>query len=222
MESLEFNNLTIEQAREGFNLCAGNADIHYEVAELIANKGHYPMANSHLILAMEEAVKAIFLYLKYNHKDVDIDVKKMFKKHQHKHEFARDNFDVFYKKGVEVLSQMNEAQKVSFSESVLSDLGEIEADSIRFTMQAFEARYKRRASLNLKASWTNIKKWFNKADLKKSRGFYVDFQSKHWQKPEEITKDDYRFSEFVCWTFVLLSRQFRMIAQQNNPANKSE
>ncbi len=213
MESFEFNNLTKEQAEEGFRLCSNNADVHYDMATLIAKEGHFSMANSHLILAMEEAVKALFLYLKYIHNNVDIDVKKMFKRHQHKHEFARDNYDVFHNKGLEVLGQVNEANKISFSEEALSQMDETEAENIRIFMEAFEARYKRIAKLNLQASLPNIRKWFNKADQYKSRGFYVDFQNNQWKKPDEIKQEDYRFSEFVCWTLVLLSRQFKMIEE---------
>ena len=213
MESFEFNNLTKKQAEEGFCLCSDNADIHYSMAALIAKEGHYPMANSHLILAMEEAVKAIFLYLKYIKNEVNIDVKKMFKKHQHKHEFARDNYDVFHNNVIEVLAQIIEAHKISFSEETFSLMDEIEVENIRVNMQALESRYKRIASLNLKESLPNIHKWFNKADLRKSRGFYVDFLNNQWKKPDEITKEDYNFSEFVCWTLVLLSRQFKMIEE---------
>lgn len=211
MENSDFNNLTEIQAEEGFLLCSANADVHYEMAELIAKQGHYPMANSHLILAMEEAVKAIFLYLKYIRNDVNIEVKAMFKKHQHKHEFARDNYSTFHSKGIEILAQMNAANKISFSEEVLSQMDELEAESTRFTLQVFEARFKRIARLNLEESLPNINKWFNKADQRKSRGFYVDFQNNQWKAPNEITKENYQLSEFICWTLVLLSRQFKMM-----------
>jgi AbiV family abortive infection protein len=210
MESLEFNNLTQEQAEEGFRLCADNADIHYEMAALIAKEGHYPMANSHLILSMEEAVKAIFLFLKYINNEVNIDVKKMFKKHQHKHEFARDSYDVFHIKGIEFIEQIINAHKISFSKEMLSQLDEVEVENIQVTIQVLEARYKRIKSLNLEESLPNIHKWFNKADLRKSRGFYVDFQNNQWKKPNEITQEDYKFSEFVCWTLILIARQFKM------------
>jgi AbiV family abortive infection protein len=213
MESLEFNNLSKEQAEKGFRLCSNNADVHYNMSALIAKEGHFPMANSHLILAMEEAIKAIFLYLKHIHNDVDFEVKKMFKKHQHKHEFARDNFDVFYEKGLEVLGQVNEANKIAYSEERLSQLDQEEAENIRIVALALDASYKKMARLNLESSLPNIQKWFNKADLQKSRGFYVDFQSKQWKIPQEITKEDYKFSEFVCWSLILIARQFKMIEE---------
>jgi AbiV family abortive infection protein len=211
MKSHEFNNLTKERAEEGFRLCADNADVHYDMAVLIAKEGHYPMANSHLILAMEEAVKAVFLYIKYIQNNVDIEVKEMFYKHQQKHEFARDSYDVFHRKGLEVLSQINEVFKISFSEEVLSQMDAAEVENVKTNIQALEARYKRIAKLNLEESLPNIHKWFDEADQCKKKGFYVDFQKTQWKKPDEITQEDYRFSEFVCWTLVLLSRQFKIM-----------
>jgi AbiV family abortive infection protein len=212
MESTEYNKLTEAQAKEGFILCFENAETHYNMAVLIASKNHFPMANSHLVLAMEEATKAIFLFVKYFKNETEFDVKGLFQRHKHKHDFARENYDFFHEKVVEYLRLMQLGNYTLFTEEHFAELektDEIEAWSQKMWLEAFDTISKQIINLNLKESHPTIKKWFNKADKNKTRGFYVDFWNKEWKKPSEITEDDYRLSKFLSWNLILLCKSFQ-------------
>ena len=209
MESEEFNKLTKEQAEEGFRLCTENASVHFEMAELIAKKKHFPMANSHLILAAEEATKALFLYFKYQLNNIEIPVKSMFKRHSHKHEFAKDNYEYFHQNLVKILSKIDKSNQNAFTDKYFNELTEqsfVESEMQNSVMQLFEMQFKRIKSLNIEESLPNIHKWFNKADLNKSRGFYSDFVNKQWKTPSVITEEDYNLSKFLSWNLVLFAK----------------
>lgn len=207
MESAEFNKLTIKEAQDGFKLCGESANAHFSAAEMLAREKQYPIANSHLILATEEATKAIFLYLKIYANEYDIDVKKMFYNHKHKHQLADENYETFYQVLLKLLTQISEVEKGSFTDEYYAELSEkdsMEAETQKTVMLAFDAQLNRLSKLNLEKSRPTITKWWNEADENKIRGFYVDFKNKTWQQPSKITEQDYKLSHFLTWNLVLL------------------
>lgn len=141
MKPDQFNRLTKEEAQVGFEECADNADIHFKVAELLAKENHIPIANSHLILAVEEATKAIFLFYKYQLNHIAIPVEGMFTKHKTKHKFAKDNYDYLHQQLVKLSGQLVEANKITFNEEYYATLPEPEAFTTRAVMDIIEAKH---------------------------------------------------------------------------------
>jgi AbiV family abortive infection protein len=179
------------------------------MATLIAKEGHYPMANSHLILAMEEAIKALFLYYKYQLNNVEIPVSALFKRHSHKHQFAKDNYKHFYNSLIKLMTKIVDSNKSTFTEEHFKEVAEqdpLESDKQRFIIDYFNAQYERIRRLNVEESMPKIQEWFNKADLNKSIGFYADYVNKKWRAPSIITEEDYELSKFLSWNLVLFTK----------------
>ncbi|MFL5765448.1 MAG: AbiV family abortive infection protein [Bacteroidia bacterium] len=207
MNNTQFNNLSITQAKEGFRFCTENADIHYKVAEILAGKKMYPIANSHLILATEEATKAIFLYFKARAIDFEYDVKKMFFSHSDKHKIASENYGAFYEMLLRLLHQLSEGIKVGFTEEYFNTLSKtepLEAENQKLIIMAFDAQIQRLNKFNFEKNRATVNSWWKEADQNKITGFYVDYKNNSWFKPSRITKDDYELSHFLTWNIVLL------------------
>lgn len=59
--------------RRGYELAMENAQAHLLAAEVIAEKVNYGIANSHLILASEEAIKAYMCFAKFYEPEIKIE-----------------------------------------------------------------------------------------------------------------------------------------------------
>src|SRR5689334_1265565 len=71
---------------EGYKLALENAKNHFKAAELISSQVCYGIANSHLILASEEAIKAFAIFNKMYFPNFEFEgFDKVFKDHKHKH-----------------------------------------------------------------------------------------------------------------------------------------
>src|ERR1700733_10000304 len=97
MNTRQFNKLSKGILKEGAKFCAENADQHFKVAVFLARDKFFPNANSHLILASEEAVKSILCSLKLILPEMEVNVHEVFHKHKHKHKIAQANYDFLYK-----------------------------------------------------------------------------------------------------------------------------
>ena len=84
----------IPDYHQGFKLCIDNVRKHIKIAEL-SETISYGIAHAHIVLAGEEAIKAVMLF--NIHKDKDAldkinEFHKYFSDHKHKHEEIR-NFE---------------------------------------------------------------------------------------------------------------------------------
>lgn len=60
----DFNTLTVDEGKKFYQLLKENSDRHYKVAQVLSNDelSEYGIAISHLILSLEESVKALFVF----------------------------------------------------------------------------------------------------------------------------------------------------------------
>jgi hypothetical protein len=131
----------------------------------------------------------------------------MFFKHADKHELANDNYEVFLGMLLQLYYQIDEANKLTFSEEYFKELLKTEpceAENQKFTLNAFESQFKRIKNFNIEKSRPTINKWWQEADKNKIAGFYVDFKNKAWLNPDRINKENYELSKFLTWNLVLL------------------
>lgn len=169
MTDIAFDSLSKEQLLDGFIHCRKSADIHFHTSSLVASKGYYGMANSHLILGVEEGVKAFLILSSYLNIDSGIDsIEPYFKYHTKKL--------IEGKKIASLYNKIIPAFEIGFSLVKGNIIGVI-GGAIRFS--------------NSKVNFD----WWDKANDTKNLGFYVDFRSDAWVCPETFTKEQYSKSQ---------------------------
>lgn len=190
--------------KKGFEYAFNNTKAHFNAAELLASNINYGLANSHLILAAEEAVKAYIIFTKHYDSELEIpDFNKYFENHKHKHNTIRDMTFFF-----SLLMQMSmisikptlrllKKNKKNISEKELKEKFEKGIDNL--------IDY-----LNSVPKIDNNEQWWNEANNNKNRGFYVNIINNSWQSPNQITEQDYYKSlkivqEIIEWLSIIPS-----------------
>lgn len=169
MEDAIFASLSKEQLFEGFSLCRENAKQHMNCAQLMFEKEIYGIANSHLILGAEEAIKATLILAQYFNVDTEIkSIKPYFKKHEIKHEKGKE-MDEAYKVIIPIIN----ALKAILRRDVLSFL---------------------QNALKLINSNESVE-WWKRANDQKNKGFYVDYTDGKWISPTHFSTQDYSESK---------------------------
>ena len=177
--------------RQGCLLALDNAKKHLSIAIKIKDIS-YGIANSHLILASEEALKACCLdRLSINADWVNsIDFPKVFKSHIYKHRESLQNqkLGVFMMEFLQNLTGYFENKKNQ----------NLSKEEMRKTIQEFSKNF---------CSWVDeIKdivnqkmeseeKWWNSANDNKNLGFYIDLKDTNdWIGPFNISEEDFKES----------------------------
>ena len=169
----EFNNLTSEKALEGAKQSIKNALELKKSAELLAKQKIWGVANSLLILAAEEGIKAFVLYTKFStpsYKFEEALIQYLFVDHKVKHEFAKKSF----------LSLSNGF--ISFLQTIVSLLGKDKSNFKAEFMKHYEEAEKNK--LNEKEV-NKIKVFWEQADNNKNKGLYIDFNNNNWLNPQD-------------------------------------
>lgn len=179
--------------RQGYTLALENTLAHFQAAELIAEKNNYGIANSHLILASEEAIKAYMCYSKFYEPEMLIkDFEKYFRNHKSKHNAIKD-LSFFKNFMFEIMKVITKPMKQLAKEK-----------NWDFNDEEFLA--KRKEGVQNLIKWLGTipdidhnEQWWNEANTNKNKGFYVDVinNSNKWQFPNQITKEDYEKSHKI-------------------------
>lgn len=182
------------KAKEGFDLSLLNEERHIQCAENLAKTREFGIANSHLILGAEEAVKAMILFAigsdLYPENDYFGEfADRFFRDHKTKHATAfMTVFPVILFESL--MAIITSAVKET---NILSATDEVKKEFVVRTMKSFyESGFSQSDSFYKEANW------WKDANRKKNVGFYVDFVNKKWQTPVSITQQEYHESnEFV-------------------------
>jgi len=179
--------------KEGFDLAINNANDHFNAAELIAKDISYGIANSHLILAAEEAVKAYMIFVRAYEPEREItNYDKFFGDHKHKHKaLAEISFSmILFQQSIDIISKPLLEYMASEEDDDTDDIdGFIKARNKGFddlitwlkTMPKIE----------------NNKQWWNDANKDKNDGFYVGNVDSKWRTPKNVTLKDYQKSHKI-------------------------
>jgi AbiV family abortive infection protein len=193
MESKQFN--------DGARLAFENAMQLYHSSKLLADSKIYPTANSLLILAAEEASKAIAIKVQcLNPTKLDGTFKKSFEDHKSKIEIIRATVFVstILKKMVqpEFDSLLLEAEKEPDFDKRLELLGYHKKKSIDnfLIWLKTEERDKNGLSSELK--------WWKHAKTLKEDGLYLGIGGGGWLEPSKITKTTYNKSLKIIQTYL--------------------
>jgi len=172
---------TARQAVRGVSLAAENAWMHIECAEALKRVRHFGAASAHLVLAVEEAVKAR-VYFNWPHLLQSMgqkELRELLYTHRVKH-------------GIAVYDSMPQALSIAIA------LWHIDHPGKRIDRKSL-ARIFARHSDAFPLSWAQS------ADKAKQRGMHVDWDGRAWTTPANVTEAQYnrRFArslEFVVKT----------------------
>ena len=186
MDYEQFNSLSKKELLEGLQLCFKNWELHFAAAQILADKKIFNLANSHLILAWEEYIKAITIRIKRRNPPSDIfkNEKKMiqdlFKNHTTKHTIAITN-DKFLRNIISI------ATKRAWR-------------TLETDRKTIEENKKRLQDITM---WTESRR--KDANCKKNIGFYVDLKNKKWISPTDIiTKEIFEKSNDVITQYRII------------------
>lgn len=192
MTNREFNKLTVDELLLGLKLCAKNAERHFDSALTLSDKNYYGIANSHLILSAEEAVKGLLFLIKILHKKDFVDIEPIYKDHKQKHYVAKGIYDSW------------KHLMDSYAEAIMTALQNIDKlydkdleTVARATTQLVEENLKYRMTFNNDEERKRIKKWWNKANDKKNQGFYIDYNNKKWILSGDLTESEFLESKEI-------------------------
>jgi hypothetical protein len=188
---------------KGFELCLKNSMDHMEIANL-SKSVSLGIAHGHIVLAGEEAVKAMVLFnISY---DPDVlnemeDFDEYFSNHKHKHETIRN----LEHTGL-LLEKMMMIQMSPFQGFKGGDLSFEEVK-----VKAIEGRKKMiqwmsdlvddsKPEVNLKTNDA----WWRQAEIYKKEGFYVDIlkKQKDWSGPHKCSEKKFHKGRKVVESFI--------------------
>lgn len=184
---------------EGFRLTLANAHDHIKAAEA-CEAISLGLANSHLILASEEAVKAALYYQLYFDPDSknEIDDFDKYNYHKHKHQKIKRQEDI----GLQFAAIVNAMRAPLEELDETASLDEKRAKYEQGLDDAISIGEKILADDNFID--TN-QAWWDEADKNKNLGLYVDLLKDKgiWIGPFSITAEQYQKSKSIVSTFVL-------------------
>lgn len=174
MDDSTFNALTDKQLYEGFKHCCESAEAHVNCADAMEKTKLYGLANSHLILGVEEAIKGLLILNRLLRVDIPIkSIEPYFKYHQEKHKQGKSMTLDIENHGLIADFPIIFTSVVGYFAKKLSD-----SDMIKL---GFEFAFIRPLE----------NEWWKKANDQKNAGFYVDYFNANWQAPSHLSMDDY-------------------------------
>lgn len=178
MDDSIFEKLTPEELYEGLVQCKQNAEAHRTCARAMADRELYGLANSHLILGVEEAIKAMILLNKYLKTPLPIEsIKPYFRNHPKKHA-----------QGLKMMVDVAENR-------LIPDLTILLDNFVSVIQKRTTVSEALKTVLPMIRPLDNLDEWWSNANDQKNNGFYVDFVNGKWQPPTLITREQYKESE---------------------------
>lgn len=189
MDDKTFDSIDKQEILKGFKIILSNANNHFNCAKILADKKLFGLAISHLILASEEAIKAIYFARKKMFPDERLDITGLFSNHFSKHSTAVDIMDLvkdFYYNSVSLI-----ADHISKN----PDVSDKDKSIVESEHKLFVEQYNK---FNLEY----LIKWWEKANRLKNKGFYADYYRNKWSSPEDLKEQDYLESYPITGVFL--------------------
>ncbi len=179
--------------RDNYNQIFDNGVAHIDSAKLLASKGYFGFAISHLILGIEELIKYQVVYSYFsNNRDFDKDVdpnekNSVFTKHFKKHDLLKE-FQLSMTEEFTTAFQDYVFHRATGQELTEKHL-EIEKNRFKEWGNLFRSAF---AEINI----PDEKKdaffcWLKNANNMKNQGFYVNWESAIFESPKSIIQSSY-------------------------------
>jgi AbiV family abortive infection protein len=173
MTDEQFEQLPKAQLLIGAKHCLTNATMHFDSAKSIAKLGHYPIANSLLILAAEEAVKGYVLTAAFFSVPLPFKISPIFRNHTSKHVQAED---------MEAMVVVSYAMSKAFADPKKNFMNQL----VQAIISAATV------GMSLDSIRSERTKWWKDANNMKNRSLYVDFRNGAWLTEHRISEEEYR------------------------------
>ena len=164
----------------GYLYTIKNAKAHYKAATYLSKYVNYGIAYSHLVLATEEAIKALWLYERsQGFAGNEDEFKLFFSHHLYKQDYLKDS--LIRLDPMDILGQIfKNAWRRNLNKQ--EELKQCE-DTVKGEVKPTREEERRKTVLE----------WLKDANYKKNYGFYVGFdeKSKFWTSPRYIGKKEF-------------------------------
>ncbi len=212
MKHQTYLSLTQEELAEGILTCFKNSNSHYQCALELEKIEQYGIANSHLILSGEEAIKGLVLLIRYANMPFSIDdVKPFFSSHTPKHTLARKVYWFFkhsQRIGQDIMKDIYAEMEKRPNYFAKRVDGKIQVnDDLVMDIFLMESKLRTRQVMietlkNDKEGELKERNWWNKADYFKNRGFYVNYNNKKWDTPSDVSKEIFLESKKIVFNLI--------------------
>jgi AbiV family abortive infection protein len=189
MKNAEFLACSKEELLVAAKASQRSAEGHFSVAKNAASIKQFGIANSLLILAVEECVKSAILTAGYFSINLPFDIEPYFKDHKTKHAQAAEIQPVinFIWKIKEAFTDTLENRKSAYGTVFKMALVQVFASiGIKLNNQPFE----------------NFEAWWKGANVQKNNGFYVGYFDGRWNFPTDNIEDAYLQTLSIVQPFV--------------------
>lgn len=180
MKDLEFHSMSKEDLLVAAKEAQKSGQSHFNVAENAATMKHYGIANSLLILAVEECIKSAILTAGFFSVKLPFEIDEFFKDHRTKHIQAAEIQPLvnFISSAREVYIDILRNRKSVFGTFFKFAMANV------FTAIFFEFNEKIK-------QFRDFGSWWNLANNQKNNGFYVGFFDGQWKFPTNINEETY-------------------------------
>jgi AbiV family abortive infection protein len=180
--------LDVNTFATGAQLAFENSLSLFEAAVILEQQKKYPIANSLLVLAAEEASKAYVIRARdVILKDGDETFNGVFKSHDIKIDFIRGHrfLSIFFNKMLELELEPLIRAKVSGEDITPEAFTKTRKEGFQQLLKWLKDETYEKTDLNKELGW-----WRNVKD-EKERGFYVGFKRSKWTSPNNISRKHY-------------------------------
>ena len=188
MKNEDLYSLSTENLIVGIKETYKNAYELYTSGIRLSSEQRYGVANSLLILAVEECIKCVVLVAIFCNVKLppEIDISRLLASHKNKH-----------REGKQMQSFINAIYRIKdaitiFLNDEKSPFHKLVGISLISVFATIESKY----------SSENQNSWWDAADSQKQRGFYVDFSNHKWNLPSAIDQTNYRETLNIVKPFV--------------------
>ena len=172
---------------DGYELTLLNSKNLLELCKISASKNNFGIANSLSILSAEESIKSIIILSHCSTPNNEAEeFRKIFRDHKTKHEYIKLYFwiiDFF----VKMTNKRHEKFIKSFKKNSIESVQEYEKnmnESIKWSINQKD----KLLDLNI------LLDWWDKANLKKNQGLYINLKDNNWVNPQDFDKTDFEQS----------------------------
>jgi AbiV family abortive infection protein len=173
--------------KEGYNLTLANVKSLMRVSNIAAETEDFGIACSLNILAAEEALKALFLIIKYHNPKGNINnFEKIFRFHTVKH----DELKALIR--IQEIIQAKNREFINLLEPILNGLNRMTEDYKVKNLETLNSLnddynwFKKQSQSNFNLE--EILAWLKDANSDKNKGLYVDKLDNKWISPTEVSQ----------------------------------
>lgn len=183
MTNEELKLLNKSKLLDGIKNCSSNAYDLYQGGVALGELKKYGVANSLMILATEEYIKASVLLATYCNVELNFNVRPIFYKHPEKH-----------LRGKELMPVIN------FLSASLKVFGMVK-NSCSSSLKSFLMDVRGFLSVFSKYDKIKFESWWDSLNSQKNNGLYVDFKNNEWHTPSSIGLEKFQFTKEVVSSF---------------------